>query len=149
MLRINRKVEYALIALKHMEKAGAGRPVSAREISSNHQLSRDLVSKVLQNLTAGGILTSEQGKHGGYRIAAPLNGLSVLMLHELLEGPFVYASCTGGQAHACLLEKRCTVAGPVRYLGKRIRELFSNINLKDLLEEENDCPPFGDKKSVI
>ncbi len=127
-----------------MEKAGAQRPVSAREISTNHQISRELVSKVLQSLTAGGILKSEQGKHGGYRISAPLNETTVLMLHELLEGPFVYASCTGGQAHACLLEKRCTVAGPVKYLGKKIRELFSNINLEDLLEEENDSSPFGD-----
>ena len=77
MNKINRKVEYALIALKHMRGKAPGELTSAKEISSIYGSPFDVTARVMQVLTQKNILRSEQGAHGGYQITKDLNRVSV------------------------------------------------------------------------
>ncbi len=141
MLKIHRKLEYALLALQHMRMvgatAGAGRPVTARELCRVHPMPFDVLSKVLQRLAQLGVLVSEQGAQGGYRLRADLERLSLYALSEALVGPMRFATCMDDRC-ACQLTGSCTIISAVVNLAKRVERLYRGLTVADLLASEED-----------
>ena len=68
MLRLSKKADYALIAMKHLAMRPDGRSSSAREISESYDIPLELLAKVLQRLVRARLLVSVQGTRGGYRL---------------------------------------------------------------------------------
>ena len=67
MLKINKKVEYALMALKFMaEEKAIGKITSAREICDKFNTPFDTTAKVMQAMNHHKILNSVKGTKGGY-----------------------------------------------------------------------------------
>ena len=72
MLRLSKKADYALIAMKHLAvrgDRGFQASVSAREIAEQYDIPIELLAKVLQRLVRRGLLASHQGTRGGYQLA--------------------------------------------------------------------------------
>ncbi len=70
MLRLSKKSDYALIAMKHLAmRPDGGASSSAREISESYDIPLELLAKVLQRLVRARLLVSVQGTRGGYRLA--------------------------------------------------------------------------------
>jgi len=134
MLRITRSVEYGLIAVDYLASLD-GELVRARDLSERLKLPAGIVAKVLQRLAAAGIVVSEQGAHGGYRLGGLLDEVSFLELSEAIDGPQHATACT--DESECDRRPYCTVAGPVAYLGTQITELLSGISVGRLLRGES------------
>ena len=83
MLRLSKKADYALMALKHLATHTDVASVSAREIAEAYDIPVELMAKVLQRLARRGLLSSHQGTRGGYRLAKPPEKLvrTVLTVH--------------------------------------------------------------------
>jgi Rrf2 family protein len=148
LIRIQKTVEYALIALKHLHDAPEGALVSAKELSERYHLPYELVSKILQRLTAGSILDSQQGVRGGYRLREEADLLTFLDLSNLLTGPVRHAKCSTAsdvleERYSCNVFSTCTIVSPIADLGRRIETLFDGIRVFDLLDgsspEANIC----------
>ena len=69
MLRLSKKADYALMAMKHLATRTDLASASAREIAEEYDIPVELMAKVLQRLARRGLLTSHQGTRGGYRLA--------------------------------------------------------------------------------
>ena len=69
MLRLSKKADYALMAMKHLALRGDRGSSSAREIASQYDIPIELLAKVLQRLVRRGLLASQQGTRGGYQLA--------------------------------------------------------------------------------
>ena len=70
MLRLSKKADYALMAMKHLAAAAGDRgSSSAREIAEQYDIPIELMAKVLQRLVRRGLLASQQGTRGGYQLA--------------------------------------------------------------------------------
>src|SRR5215831_16506823 len=77
MLKLTKKADYGLIALCHLAADRGGRvSASAKDISEAYRIPLPLLSKVLQKLTRAGMLTSEQGTNGGYRLSRDARDIS-------------------------------------------------------------------------
>ena len=142
MLKIHRKLEYALLALQHMRlvgaTAGADRLITARELCRIHPMPFDVLSKVLQRLAHCGVLSSAQGAQGGYRLRADLCHYSLYDLSEVLIGPIRFANCMDERCE-CQLTGSCTVISAVVNLAQRVEQLYRNVSVDELLEsDEND-----------
>ena len=75
MLKLTKKADYSLIALKHFAAVrsinGSGAAaLSAKELAESSGIPLPLLSKLLQKLGKTGFLISEYGTNGGYRLAA-------------------------------------------------------------------------------
>ena len=136
MVKISRKVEYALMALQHMRGQPDGQVVSAKDLGATYQVSFPVLSKVLQNLAAAGVLRSAQGAHGGYQIARPLDEVTFGELTEAVVGPMQFAYCLHNDSVRCLLAGCCNVISPIVRLSNRIEELFHRMTLEELLHAE-------------
>ena len=93
MNRIHRKVEYALIALKHMRAKAPGERTTVKEMAVQYGCPHDVLARVLQTLAHRAVLNSEQGVRGGYTIAKDLNRVSFYDLLEMILGPLAVARC--------------------------------------------------------
>ena len=71
MLRLSKKADYALMAMKHLALRGDRGSSSAREIAEQYDIPIELMAKVLQRLVRRGLLASQQGTRGGYQLARP------------------------------------------------------------------------------
>jgi Rrf2 family transcriptional regulator, nitric oxide-sensitive transcriptional repressor len=144
MLRINRKLEYALIALKHMYSRFPGELTTAKEISLLYKTPFDGTSRVLQVLAQKGLLKSEQGAHGGYQILKDLSKVSFLEMVEWILGPMNLASCLfDDNGNGCELTDTCNIISPITQLNEKIKEFYSTLMLKELVD-----PDSGKKSDV-
>jgi Rrf2 family protein len=144
MFKINRKIEYALIALNYMRDKSPEALTSAKEICDVYLTPFDPTSRVLQIMTQHGVLRAEQGARGGYRIIRDLKALSVKSLSDMIAGPIRIANCfyddTGEPA--CEVLCRCQIASPLTHLNDRINDLFADISVEELLRhQENKILP--------
>ncbi|MEN9360836.1 MAG: hypothetical protein RL095_2371 [Verrucomicrobiota bacterium] len=134
MFKMNRKVEYALIALRHMQQNDGACLVSAKEICDFYQAPFDLVSRVLQRLASSGILQSEKGPHGGYRLCRGLDKISVLDLIETTVEPIAVASCLSDDKADCAMLGTCNILTPMTALNHQLRQFFSQLSVAELFQ---------------
>src|SRR5438309_913656 len=71
MLRLSKKSDYALIAMKHLALRSDRGSSSAREIAALYDIPIELMAKVLQRLVRRGLLASQQGTRGGLGAMRP------------------------------------------------------------------------------
>src|SRR4051812_49705766 len=97
MLRLTKKADYSLIALKHFASRQRGSEgdgaMSAKELSDVCGIPLPLLSKLLQKLGKTGFLVAEYGTHGGYRLGRAPEPNSALGGIRALYGPIVLANC--------------------------------------------------------
>ena len=89
MFKVNRKIEYALISLRHMSAKAPGRyQRPTKEICDIYHTPFDPMSRVLQIMASHDILKAEQGSHGGYQILKDLPKSDFMQdLTTIIEGP--------------------------------------------------------------
>lgn len=132
MSRLNRRVEYALMALKVMAAKRAGELTSAKEVVEKMGCPFDATARVLQVLTQKGVLRSEQGAHGGYVLIRDLMRVSFFELNEMILGPMELAKCLQSD-HACELHSRCNIISPVSVLNRKLMEFYQGLSVGELL----------------
>lgn len=138
MLKINKKVEYALMALKFMaDKAHAHTEgelplVSAREICDEFNTPFDTTAKVMQLMNNQDILKSTKGIKGGYSLNKDLSEVTYMNLVRMIEGKSVGRVCVSDKG-TCELFGRCNIATPVELLNRKLNVFLENLTLADLL----------------
>ena len=68
MLKITRKAEYALIALRHLISVKDGKLVTVKEISTQYEIPQELLAKALQQLARAKVIEATKGPSGGYKL---------------------------------------------------------------------------------
>src|ERR1041385_4829475 len=91
MLKLTKKADYGLIALRHL--ASGAKTASAKEIAERYRIPLPLLSKVLQTLVRAGLLVSEQGASGGYKLARDPHEISALEVIRSIDGPIILTQC--------------------------------------------------------
>ena len=76
MLNITKKVEYALIAIRHIKNSKENSLHSSKEIATRYNIPYELLSKVLQKLCKLKYLKAIKGPYGGYKLSKSLDNIS-------------------------------------------------------------------------
>ena len=139
MFKINRKIEYALISLKHMSHKQPGQLTSAKEICAIYNTPFDPTSRVLQIMAQHEILRAEQGAHGGYQIVKNLSKISLRELSDLIVGPIEIANCFHGDYSQCGITATCHIIAPMLNLNEHINKVFTNVMVTDLIESKHQA----------
>jgi FeS assembly SUF system regulator len=146
MLRLTKKADYSLIALKHLASRHRDRnnpAVSAKEVADAYGIPLPLLSKILQKLTKNGMLISEHGTNGGYRLARDPLAITALEVIRTIDGPIILTECFTEHAH-CDHSGRCSVRKPLRRIHEGILRLLSNVTIQDMLDDSaDDAGPAG------
>ncbi len=137
MLKLTKKADYGLIALRHL--ASARRASSAKDIADAYGIPLPLLAKILQKLVRSGLLDSEQGTHGGYRLARAARDISALEVIRAIDGPILLTHCFTDHAN-CDQSPRCPVREPLKKVHEGILRLLAGISIADLSDDETTVP---------
>jgi Rrf2 family protein len=144
MIKLNKKVEYALMVLKHMADKGDGELSTAREICDKYNIPFDTTAKVMQQMNNADILLSTKGVKGGYTLNTNLDHISYLQLSELVEGKNISIDCEDSN---CSLISTCNISRPIKRLNEYLMYFFKDLTLKELLQDHN-LGPLGQINKV-
>jgi Rrf2 family protein len=132
MLRLSKKADYALIAMKHLALSQEGAvSVSAREIAEQYDIPIELMAKVLQRLVRTGLLVSTQGTRGGYTLSRPSASISVADVIQAIDGPVTVTACSS-QKSDCEQYGKCSIRDPLWQIRERIVSALGTVTLAEM-----------------
>jgi FeS assembly SUF system regulator len=135
MLRLSKKADYALMAMKHLATRSDAGSASAREIAEAYDIPVELMAKVLQRLARRELLTSHQGTRGGYRLARGAAGISVADIIQAIDGPLTVTACSTEDEN-CGQYAKCSVRDPLWRIKDRIVSALSTCSLLEVATDE-------------
>jgi Rrf2 family protein len=142
MLRLSKKSDYALMAMKHLALHSDGSS-SAREIASLYDIPIELLAKVLQRLVRGGLLASHQGTRGGYQLARRPAQISVADVIQAIDGPVAVTACSSSDDGACEQFSKCNVRDPLWRVRERILAALGECTIAELAADPQPVVPVA------
>lgn len=138
MLRIGKLTDYATVLMSCLASRAAV-VMSAAELAALARLELPTTRKLLKQLATAGLIESQRGTHGGYRLGRPASDISVLDIVIALEGPLGMTECSA-HAGACGREPHCQVQHNWQRVSAVIAAALQDIKLADMLVGEQSLP---------
>ena len=134
MLRLSKKADYALMAMKHLAQKRDVSSTSAREIAEQYDIPIELMAKVLQRLVRMRLLASTQGTRGGYMLGRAASSISVAEVIEAIDGPFTVTACST-EKHDCEQFSKCSIRDPLWQIRGRIAAALETVTIAEIAAE--------------
>jgi Rrf2 family protein len=131
MLRLSKKADYALLAVRHLAAHADRGAVSSRELAEAYDIPPELLAKVLQKLVRARLLESHQGIRGGYALARKAAAMSVADVIQAVDGPFTVTACSE-EDHSCDQYSKCNIRDPLWRIKDRIVSALSATSVAEL-----------------
>jgi Rrf2 family protein len=89
MLKLTKKADYGLMALKFLAEHPERPALSAKDVADAYGIPAQLLAKILQQLTKSGLLRSTAGMNGGYALSREARSISAYEVILAIDGPFL------------------------------------------------------------
>ncbi|UCC74503.1 MAG: Rrf2 family transcriptional regulator [Gemmatimonadota bacterium] len=131
---ISKTAEYALRAVVHIVREGKGAAMRANEIAEELDVPANYLSKTLHQLARAGVLSSERGPRGGFRLARSPEDLSLADVLEPLDATWLESGCLLGLPR-CSDEAACPLHERWKQVREPVCQFFRETTLACLLAE--------------
>ena len=132
-MRVSAKSDYALRALIEMAGRTDSTPVSAEELGRLQEIPHGFLQAILADLRRAGIVVSQRGQSGGWRMGRDPETVSVADVIRAVDGPLV--SVYGLRPEAVSYNERANVLQPVWIAARRaLRDVFEQVSLRQLAD---------------
>lgn len=134
MVRLSKRVEYGLIAIRHIATRPLGELVTAKEIAEQYSIPYELLAKVLQKLSKVGLINSVHGVHGGYALGRGPDSIRVSDIINAIEGtkPAI-TECLADGPNTCDVFDVCTIKSPLGKVQSSIDRAFHAMTLSEIV----------------
>lgn len=130
MLRMTRQADYAIVLLTCVAARPEG--LAARDLAAKVHLPLPMVSKILKTLAREGLLVSQRGAHGGYRLARSAQEISVAEIVTAIEGPIGITECTTESLTSCDIAAMCSVKSNWQKINQVVRHALDQVTLQNM-----------------
>jgi Rrf2 family iron-sulfur cluster assembly transcriptional regulator len=134
-VQLTKKSSYGLVAVLELASEAADGPLSASAIAGRYSLPHSFVEKILHQLKQAGLVSSTQGRKGGYRLARSPHRITVRQVLEALGESLDLVGCLG-PGTPCELTQICPTRGAWERIDRRFKEMLGALSLGDLIERE-------------
>ena len=142
MLRLSKKADYALMAMKHLATRTDLASASAREIAEQYDIPIELMAKVLQRLVRTGLLVSTQGTRGGYALSRAAKSISVADVIQAIDGPLTVTACSTDK-NDCEQYSKCSIRDPLWQIRERIVAALGTVTLSEMAADTVATAPVA------
>jgi len=146
MMKLSRMTDYGVVVLSRMAQ-GQSSVATAPALAQATGLPAPSVSKLLKTFARAGLVMSQRGHHGGYRLARSPDEINVADIITALEGPVAMAACVDGAEGQCGVEMSCPIRGRWDRVNTAIRRALEGISLSELATPES-CFGFIPSKTL-
>jgi len=134
MLKLTKKADYGLMAMKHLAEHADRGSCSAKDVAEAYGIPQEALAKILQRLAKAGLLTSQHGINGGYTLTRDPRTISAFEVIKAIDGPLFITSCVTVRGE-CGQVDRCTIREPLRKVNESIEQVLKNIKISQMKEE--------------
>jgi FeS assembly SUF system regulator len=147
MFRLSKTTDYGIVLLAGLARDPSAEPRNARDLAQSSDLPVPMVSKILKALAREGLLVSQRGSKGGYRLAREPEELTVSEMIRVLEGPVALTDCAIGPT-LCEHETMCAVREPWQLISRVVEKALADVTLADLVRGR-PSPAFASISEVL
>jgi Rrf2 family protein len=146
MLKLTKKADYGLMAMKHLAEHAHNGACSAKDVAESYGIPPEVLAKILQRLARAGLLHSQHGINGGYTLARGANEISAYEVIRAIDGPLFITSCITVRGE-CDQTQRCTIREPLRKVNQSIEEVLKKIKISEMTEAGDGSS--GERKKTL
>ena len=142
MLRLSKLTDYAVVVLIRLcdgDRRGSDCMQTSPGIAAATGVPEPTVAKVLKALSGSGMVASQRGARGGYRLARSLDAISVADVILAIDGPIALTACVDVSTGGCEVESMCAVKGRWDLVNASIYQALGAITLSEM--REASVPP--------
>ncbi|MCC6716585.1 MAG: SUF system Fe-S cluster assembly regulator [Acetobacteraceae bacterium] len=142
MLRLSKLTDYAVVVLIRLGACDRLAPDCVQTspgLAAGTGVPEPTVAKVLKALATAGLVSSQRGARGGYRLMRSLEAISVADVITAVDGPIALTACVDGSSAECDVSSVCAVKGRWDLVNAAIEQSLSAITLADM--REASVPP--------
>lgn len=143
MIKITKLADYGIVLLASFARDPAGRSYTARSLAMEAHIPLPTVNKVLRLAAKHGLLVSQRGARGGYRLALPPGEISLARIIRALEGPVGVTECTQGPG-ICFHEMLCPIRSNWYWINRAILETLEKVSLAEMVYLQPRYLPASD-----
>jgi len=148
VLKLTKKADYALMAMKHLAEHSKDGSQSAKDVADAFGIPPEALAKILQRLTKAGLLHSQHGINGGYTLARAAHTISAFEVIQAIDGPLFITSCVTTRGE-CDQTDRCNIREPLRKVNESIEAVLQRIKISHMREEAETEPAVVSKSSEL
>lgn len=147
---ITSRSEYGMRAMILLATQQGTDLLSASEIARREHIPLKYLEQILAELKREGLVLSQPGARGGYRLARPPAQVQVAEIVRTLDGPFTPQPCVGdGVREPCAFEVGCKLRPLWSRLHKAVQAVLADTTLEQLATETPPAaPPREDAPEV-
>jgi FeS assembly SUF system regulator len=138
MVRLTNLADYAVVIMVQAAQGADGSRLSAAAVADVTGIPLPTVAKIAGLLSRAGLLATQRGAGGGFRLARESTRISVADIVEAVDGPIALTQCVPlaaeprSQAAVCSLETICAMRQPWQVINRTVRDALANVSLADL-----------------
>ena len=140
LMRIPRKIEYALRAMIHLADNPEG-VARGSEIARHEQIPKYYLEKVIRDLMRRGLVRARRGPGGGYQLARSPETISFRDVIEAVEGPIALNLCVEGVPQ-CSLQPTCRMFRVWEEGQRMLLDIFSHATISEIALSRPPSPPL-------
>jgi Rrf2 family protein len=148
MLRLTKKADYALMAMKHLAENADQGARSAKDVADAYGIPPEALAKILQRLAKAGLLHSQHGTNGGYTLARSAHTISAFEVIQAIDGPLFITSCVTIRGE-CDQTDRCNIREPLRKVNESIEAVLKRIKVSHMREEPDATVSEAPKPAAL
>jgi Rrf2 family protein len=134
-MRVSAKSDYALRALIEMARQDGGDAISAEELGRRQDIPRGFLQAILADLRRAGVVMSQRGQAGGWRMARDPDDVTVADVIRAVDGPLV--SVYGLRPESVSYNESAQVLQHVWIAARSsLRDVFERVTIKSLADKQ-------------
>lgn len=133
-MKTSRKTDYGIHALMILAKKD-GEELSVNELAEIENVSASYLAKVMQELSNHNIVSSSEGKQGGYTLNLSPEKITLAQVTEIFESDQGVFECVD-DLHGCTIKDRCKIHGVFRDAYQKMLDELKKTTIADILDPE-------------
>lgn len=148
-MRLTQWTDYTLRVLMYCAAVeGREQPVTITEVAEAYGISRSHLMKIVQQLSAQGLLETTRGRGGGMRLMQPADTIKVGAVVRLTETDFNLVECFDPASNQCCLSSHCRLKGVLERAMQAYLAELDRVTLADLIAPRGAAMGLGSVVTV-
>ncbi len=132
-MELNTKGRYAVMAMADIAKFGGDGAIPLSAVSERQQISLAYLEQIFLRLRRAGLVKSERGRSGGYRLGRPAEEIKVVEIMKAVEERTRMTRCMD-EGGGCIGEERCLTHKLWAALGAQISAFLGDVSLREVID---------------
>ena len=135
-MRLSTQSRYGVRAIFDIAYHSAGLETQVRDISRRQGISQRYLEQIFQKLRRAGIVGSKRGPSGGYFLGKKAEDITLAEVIRVTEGNITPVLCVNPEdsTQPCERSGECVTQIVWNEAGKRLKDYFDSVTVKDLCE---------------